>query len=312
MITLSNEIVTLDISSISVRLLSARRGRIERWASASINPGLVEDGFISDPPALGVAIKQLMKTSGIKSRKPVVSITGLYSMCHLVHVIPSQGQSAEESLSQVAAQSIPLLPEEVYISTHMIYNDSDGQLALVIGMPRNQVDAQLEALQSIRIRPRSLVLKGIALARLVDQPVAVIVNLEPDVLEIALVANGIPEILRTVSQPPNSSLDLWVGSLIQAVEQTIHFYAYKHKMDPLHSNFPLILTGEWSVNPDVMEILQSSLSLSVIPPAISLEYPANLPVAEYAVNIGLMLNQIPSQTTTEEVELTAEIKETDE
>ena len=49
MALLTKKTITLDITSNTIRLMQTKGNRIDRWVSASIEEGLVEDGKADDP-----------------------------------------------------------------------------------------------------------------------------------------------------------------------------------------------------------------------------------------------------------------------
>ena len=312
MFTLSKGTITLDVSSTGIRLLATKGMQVNRWASAPLEPGLFENGLVTDPPALGARIKELMKASKIKGRKVIASVSGVHSVCRLLNLPYTAEQSIEEAIFEVVRESMPVSVEELYLSRQTVANDETGQLVLIIGMLRNQVDAQIQALRAAGIKPRILNLRSIALVRLIDQPEAYIANMEPDSLDIALVIDGIPQVIRTVAPAPNISLDMWMGQIVRALEQTVRFYASQHPHDPYPYDIPLFLTGPLADNAELVQMLQNSYLYSLLPLSVPLQYSENLPLNHYAVNIGLAIGQLSIPTRVEAVESTPERMEADE
>lgn len=312
MFMLSKRTTTLDVSSTDIRLLATKGMQVNRWASAPLEPGLVENGLVTDPPALGARIKDLMNTSKIKGGKVIVSISGLHSVCRLLYLPYTAEQSIEETILQLIRESMPVPVEELYISQQAVTTDETGQLVLVIGMLRNQVDAQIQAIRSAGIKPRILNLRSTALIRLIDQPEACIANMETDSLDIALVIGGIPQIIRTVAPAPNSSPEMWLEQILRALEQTVRFYASQNPHKPFPSAMPLFLVGPLADNPDLVQMVRDSSLYSLSPLNVPLQHSENLPLNNYAINIGLAMGQLSIPARTEAVESTLERIEADE
>ena len=289
---LSKRTITLDINSTAIRLLMTKGKRVERWASASLEPGLVEGGLISDPPALGNRVKQLMEFSKIRGKKVIASLSGLYSVSRILNVPKLAEQLTQQAVLQAAKEIMPVPLEELYLKWWVVAEDETEHQALILGMPRNLVDAEMQALKSVGIKPYDLRLKGMALMRMVDWQQALIVNMEPDSLDIVLVVDGIPQIMRTIAQQQNIPTEDWVEHLVQNLEQTTYFYDSRHPQSPLNPAAPLFLAGQLAENLDIVEMVQAKTSYPITPLAMPLEYPSNLPVPQYAVNIGLALQRI--------------------
>ena len=315
--TMPRMTITLDISCTAIRLLAARGRRAEKWASAPVQPGMIEQGLILDPEALGARIKRLMQAGNMSGRKVVASITGLYSICRLVRLplLPakeSKGEKGEGPVMQAAMAAMPVPLEELYVSWQTIDDDEVGPLAFVIGTPRNIVDAQMQALRSAGIGARILNLKAMALIRLLNPQNALIVNMEPDSLDIALILDGLPLAMRTVVQQPDISLEERIESLATNLEQTTLFHDYRSPGRLIGPDLPLFLAGQVADDPAVPVMVQDTIPYPLAPLEIPMEYPRNLPIYQYAVNIGLALaevsmprkmkadEQIPEETETDE------------
>lgn len=289
MLNLSKRTMTLDISSAAIRLLMTNGKRVERWASAPLEPGLIKEGLISDPLALGARLKHCIESSKMKGGKVVASISGLYSISRLLSMAKPAGQSVQQDVIQAAMQTMPVSTEEFYLSWQMVSEEESNQQVFVLAMPKNLVDAEVQALRSGGVDPHVLNLKGMALARLIDRQQALIINMEPDSIDIVLIVKGIPQIMRTIPQSQNVPVEDRVEQLIQTLDHITYFYDTQHPQDPLNSVVSLYLVGQFAENPDIVEVLKGRIPYPIMPLAIPLEYPGNLPVYQYAVNIGLAL-----------------------
>ncbi|GAG30591.1 unnamed protein product, partial [marine sediment metagenome] len=79
------------------------------------------------------------------------------------------------------------------------------------------------------------------------------------------------------------------------LELTVGFYNSKHHDTPLDLATPLFITGQLTRDFPLMEKLESRLGYPIESLTPPLECPENLPVSEYAVNIGLALKgMVPS------------------
>jgi len=80
-----------------------------------------------------------------------------------------------------------------------------------------------------------------------------------------------------------------VEHLAVTLEVTVDFYDSNHPGTPLDPATPLFITGQMSADLTLMEELQARLRYPVESLAPPLDYPASLPISQYAVNIGLAL-----------------------
>ncbi len=283
--------VTLEINSTSIRLMEVEKGRVIKWASLSLEPGMFDGEVISDPQALGVAIKQLMRSSGIKGGNITASVSGLYSVSRIVTVPTPLGESvAPEAVLEAAMEVMTISEDEQYLSWQTIATGEGGQQVLVVGVPRDMVDGEMQALRAAGLNPRILDLKAMALVRAVNRGQALILNIEPSCFDMVMVVEGMTEIMRTTAwQPDELSVEDRAEHLAVALELMVGFYDSHHPGLPLDPDTPLFVTGQMSGDLVLMEKLQARVGYPFEPLAPPLECPAHLPVSQYAVNIGLAL-----------------------
>ena len=151
---MAKRIVTLEIDTTAIRLMETTEGRVVKWASLSLDPTLFEDGVISDPPALSAAVRQLMDSSGIKAKDVIASVSGLYSVSRIVAVSTPPGEvTTREAILEAAGDAMPLSVDELYLSWQTIATGEGAQRMLVVGVPRDVIDAEMRALRAAGINP---------------------------------------------------------------------------------------------------------------------------------------------------------------
>ncbi len=299
---MAKRIVTLEIDTTAIRLMETSGGRVVKWASLSLDPTMVEGEVVPDPQALSAAVRQLMDSSGITARDVIASVSGLYSVSRIVAVSPPPGGvTTPEAVLEAARDIMPLPADELYLSWQPITAGGGTQQVLVVGVPRDVIDAEMQALKAAGINARTLELKAIALARAVNKKQALILNIEPSSFDIVMVVNGIPEVMRTIAwQQDSFTMEDRVEHLAMSLELTVGFYNSHHSDTPLDSATPFLITGQISGDLDLVEKLQARVGYPVESLAPPLECPKHMPVSQYAVNIGLTLKGTASSKSLEQ------------
>ena len=292
-------IVTLDVDSTAIRLMETERGTVKKWASIPLETGEVKEGEVSDQPTLGTMVKQLMSSSGIKASKVNVSVSGLYSISRILPMsgLPA-GLTTEEAVLEMAQDAMPLSEDKLYLSWQTVAAGEGEQNALVMGVPRDAIDGAVQSLRAAGLNPHILELKAMALTRVVNKEQAIILNIEPSSFDIVVAVNGVPEIMRTIPwQQDKLTEEDKVEHLGLTLELTVDFYNLRHHDAPLDPATPLFITGQTAEDSTLGEKLQDRLGYPVEPLAPPLECPENLPISQYAVNIGLALREtVPSES----------------
>ncbi len=295
---MARKVITIEINSTDIRLMETSGERVVRWASLALEPTMVEAGVVSDPLALSTAVKQLMTSSGITGKDVIASVSGLYSVSRILAVSNLPGElTTQEAVVEAARKVMPLAAEKLYLSWQTIATGEGAQQVIVVGVPREVIDSEMQALRAAGMNPRILDFKAMALARAVNKEQALIFNIEPTSFDIVMVVNGVPEITRTVAwQQDDLTVEDKAEHLAVNLELTVGFYNSHHSDTPLDPATPLLITGHMSRDLTLMERLQARVGYPIEPLAPPLECPAHLPVSQYAVNIGLALKGIvPSQ-----------------
>lgn len=286
-VALARKIVTVGWDASAVRLLEVNGNRVEKWVSAFLEPGVVKNGVVLKPKVLGASVNELMRSSGITVKKVAAATSGLYSIMRMVGVPRLSEEATALAVRQAARVEMPVPIEDLYLSWHPIGFAGNERQVLILGSPRNVVDSGVQALRLAGLNPYIMDMKAAALARAVGEAEALILNIEPSGLEIVVVKNGILQLIHAVTQNARLSVDERAEEIDKVLATAIDFYNSRHPENPINTDTALFLAGQGATEPALVERLQATVGYPVKSFAIPLKYPADFPVAEYAVNAGI-------------------------
>ncbi|MFC1953044.1 pilus assembly protein PilM [Chloroflexota bacterium] len=301
--------VTLEISTTDIKVMEISGNTIVKWASYSLEPGLFEEEAVTDPQALGAAIRQVMDSNGIRGKKVIASVSSLFSLSRIVPVpVITEHGITEQSVLEKAEEVMPLSEEVMYFFWQNIAPGEGGQQVLITGIPRDILDSEVLTLKSIGLTPRVLDLKTLALARAVNKEQALILNIDKASFDIVIIVGGIPEVLRSTAwQPDEYTQEEKVEHLITSLKLTVDFNDSLHPGFSLDPSTQLFITGQLSGDLTLVEQLTEEVEYSVEPILPPFDYPDHLPVSQYAVNIGLAMKT--AATTTSKVRFSLKRKD---
>ncbi|MBU2608789.1 MAG: pilus assembly protein PilM [Chloroflexi bacterium] len=292
--------VTLDIGASSIKLLSVKRGKVDKWGMAPLAPGLVRDGLIQQPQAVAAAIDDLFKETNVPKQSVITSLTGLTFTYRTISLPRIKPALIPEAIQRAARKEMPLPLEELYLSWQVIGDEENKVDFLVLGVPRSHVDVMVQTLVIVGIKPYLMDLKPLALVRAAHRRDAVIVDLGPDYFHIVLVSNGVPAIMHTITpRGKGASLEDHVQQTINELSRIMKFHRSSHPDNPLSPSTPLLLTGELSSDGAAGTLIQSEVEYpvqSLVPP---LNFPPDMPLASYTSNMGLALKKVPPKAAIE-------------
>jgi Tfp pilus assembly protein PilN len=289
--------VALNISASSIKVLSLKGRQVKKWASLDLPDGLVRDGLILQPKAVGEAINSLFKSTGMPRDRVIASIAGLTFTYRFINLPRMKSSLLEEAILRAAKKEISLPLDELYLSWQPIPGKGEEQSYFILGVPRNLVDTAVQTLKIAGVPLYLMDLRPLALARTAHRSDAIVVNLEPDCFDIVFITGGLPTVIHTISpRGEGATLEDNIRRLADELTKTAAFYQSNHPDVHLSPDTPLLLTGALATETPASALLHSEIEYPIEPLVPPVEFPDKLPVASYAATIGLALKRTPPKT----------------
>ena len=140
----------LDIGHYSIKIVQIERTqagwRITRTASAPTPDDAVKECVVIDPEVLGVAIKDLIKSSGISASSAFVAVAGGPVVVRNVRIPKMPEVTLRKSIRFEASRYVPSSIEDSYIEFEILGEHEDGTMdVIIVAAPRDMVDSRLKA-----------------------------------------------------------------------------------------------------------------------------------------------------------------------
>jgi len=287
----AKEITTLNIEGSSIRLLTVKDKAVQKWGDMPLEPGLIKEGLILNPPGVGLVIRNLFVSQNAPKKDVIISLTGLRAIPRFLTMPKMSPHLLEEAIMREARREMPLPLEDLYLSWQVIGEVGNQQHIYLLGVPRDLLDAEVQALAAAGIQPSVMDLKPLALARAVNREQAVIADLEPDSLDVIVVADYVPVIMRTFSLEEGLGLEEKIERLADELTRTVKFYNDSHPESPFSPTTTVYLTGALMGDRAPRNSFTRRVDYPVEVPDPPLEYSPDLPLAQYVVNMGLALKK---------------------
>ena len=187
--------------------------KLVKCCSSDIPEGIFEEGKIVDSPALAELIQEVLKENKINSKRVA---TGVPMRESIIRIIPIPSELDDQELRNLvlnheASLYLPYPREEVDLDYQKLgyFQDEDGiekVQVLLVATRREITDAYMETFQQAGLQVDVLEINSFALIRTIREHLrqfssneaAVIVDIEFDNTEIAIVVDGVPQFSRTV------------------------------------------------------------------------------------------------------------------
>ena len=290
---MAKRIKTLFINDNTINLVVVEGRKVKKWASMYLDPGLVSQGVVIDEAQVSDKIKELLKMIKEPGGKYIVGLSGLNSLYRLISLPELPEAILPEAVKQEAGRVIPVPLDEVYLSYQRIPSELGETSVFLAAFPRNVADASYKTLKTSGIEPYIMDLAPLSLCRTLNEPRAIIVNTRLDSLDIIVIVDRLPQLIRTLSLPGEAtSLADKIPTITEEIDRTVAFYNASHKAQPLDATVPMFVCGDLAQTPENWQSLSGKLNcpVSILPSPV--ESPESFNPSEFMVNIGLAFKEI--------------------
>jgi type IV pilus assembly protein PilM len=234
--------VYVDDASISVLVTKGRQP--EKWTVVPLEPGLVKEGVVQDQPAVAEKLKEAWHSSKIMRRRVTVGVSGINCLYQMM-LLPELAESLrEEAISREAAQSLGIPLDGVYLSWQVLSLDHGQMKVYLAVLPKDKVDSVVATLKLADLRATTMDIKPLCLARAASEPRAILVDTCHDSLDIVVLGDGIPEVVRSLQLAPATPAGERIGILRSEMERSISFYNAAHLDKPIDLTVPVLVSGD--------------------------------------------------------------------
>jgi len=291
---MAKRVTTLFIRDTSLNLLVMKGEQVEKWASSPLEPGLVSQGLIVDEEQVADKVKQLFEETGAQASKVITALSGHDSLYRIITLPELPDAVLPEAVKREAKRTIPTPLEEVYFSYQRLPTLTKGESRIfLVTFPRNLVDALVRTLRQADVKPYILDLAPLALCRIPDEPRAIIVNARLDHLDVMILADRLPQVIRRVSLPSEAeSLEDKLPLITEEFNRTVAFYNSSHMETPLDPTVPVFVCGDLAEAPETWQSTVGGAGYSVSALPSPVEPPEGFNSNEFMVNIGLAFKEL--------------------
>lgn len=213
----SNKGVGIELAPERVNVVQLRKQgqglKLETFISVAVPEGIVTDGQISDPATMAELIQQALAESKIKTSRVATAVPGRDS---IVRIIPMPTELDDKELREMvlnheAGLYLPYPREEADVDYQKLdyFVDEDGiekVHVLLVATRKEITDTYISTFEQAGLQLDVLEINSFALIRTIrdqlrqfgPQEAAVLVDIEFDSTEIAIIVNGVPQFSRTV------------------------------------------------------------------------------------------------------------------
>ena len=291
---MAKKVTTLFIRDTSINLLVMKGEQVEKWASLPLETGLVSQGLIIEEEQVADKVKQIFKETGASTSKVITALSGDDSLYRIITLPELPEAVLPEAIRREVKRTIPTPLEDIYYSYQPLPSIMKGESRVfLVAFPRNLADALVRTLRQAGIKPYIMELAPLALSRIPDEPRAIIVNARLDHLDVAVITDRLPQVIRRVSLPGETeSLEERLPLIAEEFNRTVAFYNSSHVEKPIDATVPVFVCGDLVEEPEAWQSVVGGVGYQVSALASPVESPEGFNPGEFMVNIGLALKEL--------------------
>jgi hypothetical protein len=282
--------VALDITSSEIRAVAVNMGKVKKWASAPLPQDVVKAGVIRDPQTLGIIIDSLFHVYHLNKGRVIVTVTGLPFIYRTVSM-PAGQRIATEAIERESRREMAITKDDMYISwqqTEKLSNSGEVNY-FVIGIPRSSLNPVMEALAAASIKPDSIDIKPLALARAAAQPEALVVSLEDDYVDIVLVAGGLVRVMHSFNLSEKAVAGgALVNEIVAGLARAIKAFERDFPRLTLDSESAVLFSGSASAEQPLLDNISAATGREVKMISSVLAAPKGMSSGAYLGVLGLV------------------------
>jgi len=284
--------VAASVEGTSLRIVSVVDRRVAGWASIPLDSRLVRNGQVGDPTDLGAAIDEAFDRLNLPKHHVSWALPGNQASARILDLPGLHGPELKRAIAEEVEASLGAAADDSYLSWQRLEGRIRRRHVFVLAVPKATVLSALEALEVAGIRPRTMDLRPLALIRAIGRNDAVVANLEEGNLDVAIVSKGVPTLLRSVPLPGSTTgPEAAQNRLADEIDRALAYHDETNLDRPLGPEAPLYLTGRLGTGIALTEKVRALTGHPIGRLSTGLDYPADFPVNEYLVNLGLALKR---------------------
>jgi len=288
---LRRRVLTIAFHEREVRWTAGAHGEVRQIGAAPLPDGLVRDAVILDPAAAGEILRASQGFPSGRLMQVIVAIPAQRAVFRTLTVPSVSDAKLPELVAREIRREMPLLAENAHVSW-ALGPAKDGQPSVfVVGAPRDVLDSHVAAAVAAQVTPDAVDLRVIAAARAIGAADAIVANVEDSEIEIAILRQGIPEVIRHITMA-GAGDDAWNDQLAAELARTMKFYRDSHRGDEAAIDLlPISFVGGAARRAILAEQVTPATGNVTAMPPLRTEVQPEGETIRFAANIGLALKE---------------------
>lgn len=285
--------IAMSVEGTALRVLACQGREVSAWGSVPFNPSLLRNGFVANSSAMAEVMRLALRGKELDGSQVLASLPGLQSASRVITLPPVAGVKPAVVLPREVRRLMPISIEDSYLHWQPLPRAGARRQFFVLAVPKEPVLTLLDSLSQARLKASAMDTRPLALARAANRSYAIVACVENTTIDIVVVAGDIPAVSRSLllGEEPVSAEEA-LPRLLDELGRSLSFYSTTYRENPLPPDIPVLLCGALSQAPAIAPAVEDATGRPVAQPQPPLKFPPHFPLAEFVVNLGLVLKEL--------------------
>ncbi len=237
--------------------------------------------------ALGPALKELH----VKSGRVVFGIADPSALVMTLTIPRLSRADTGAVLAKEVERRTPVPVHQLHYEWTVVRANKETQDVLLVVTLKYPGEAGATALEAAGLKPAYATNRGLAIARTLRQPSAVLVHVEEDSFDLVFVRRHVPMFIGTVfhgmAEPP--AAEWYLEAIREEWARALEGLPQGFKNDLASGKAPVVVTGAAASDGRLEAMLKQAVASNVVPFEPRFHTPRGFPAPQYAAGLGLAL-----------------------
>ncbi len=286
------QVTSLSIEHGSIKVLVTDGVEIIDHHIESANPQLFREGLVSDTLRMAGLLQRALQQSNGEHRRAITAVPGYQTTLRRLELPRAKGMDPKVMIPNEARRNMGISLENSQLKWHELAGTVDTAHWLVLSATHRSVGSLTATAEGAGLKVSTVELRPFALARAISQPDAICAWTAPDGCDAIVIRDWTPVTHQSAYWTAASTLDSsdLANRIVEVVESAIAAHDMQNPDISVPSDLPLFVTGSpIGRDPAIAQRVASALQRPLGEFDIPLELPADFPVHDMIVNLGLAL-----------------------
>ncbi len=288
-----HHVFSISIEHGFIKCLLTQGLKVKAHRVIMASPAFFREGLVRDTERIGAMLKAAAAEMGARSAKVVGAVPGFQNGLRVLEIPVATGLDPDVVIPREAARTMGVSLDISMLKWRRLDGGADRSRWVAISASRRAVNVFSETAKLAGLKVKRMELRPFALARTVNDPNAIIAWVAPDGCEVVIVRNSIPVSHQAVywgAEPVEGSVLIY--RLNEILERIMTGYDTESTQGSLPADTSVYVTGSpISLDPTIADKVTANLQRTegILKPPLQL--PADFPIHDFAVNIGMALGE---------------------